>query len=57
MGKSYDICENISQENNTIFNFYAPIAQAHADYHGCLPEDDDAADYFRNNRIRAIKVS
>lgn len=45
------------QENITSFNFYNPFALVHADYHGCLPENDDAADYIRNNRIRAIKVS
>lgn len=57
MGQSYDICENISQENITHFNFYAPIAQVYADYHGCLPSDEDSADLIRNGRIRASKVS
>lgn len=57
MGQSYDICENISQENITHFNFYAPIAQVSADYQGCLPENEDSADLIRHKRIRAIKVS
>jgi len=57
MGQSYEICENISQENITHFNFYAPIAQVYADYHGCLPSDEDSADLIRHKRIRAIKVS
>jgi len=57
MGQSYEICENISQENITHFNFYAPIAQVYADYHGCLPSDEDSADLIRPMRIRAIKVS
>lgn len=57
MGQSYDICENISQENITHFNFYAPIAQVYADYHGCLPSDEDSADLIRPMRIRASKVS
>lgn len=56
MVQFYALCEESSQENITHFNFYSPIGRVHADYHGCLPEDDDAADYFRNNRIRAIKV-
>ena len=57
MGKSYVLCDETSQENITHFNFYNPFALVHADYHGCLPEDDDAADYFDSKRIRAIKVS
>lgn len=57
MGKSYELCENISQENITHFNFYNPNALVYADYHGCLPEDSDPADLIRNGRIRAIKVS
>lgn len=56
MVQFYDLCEESSQENITHFNFYNPFALVHADYHGCLPENDDAADYFRNNRICAIKV-
>lgn len=57
MGQSYEICENISQENITHFNFCAPIAQVYADYHGCLPSDEDSADLIRPMRIRATKVS
>jgi len=57
MGQSYERYENISQENITHSNFYAPIAQVYADYHGCLPSDEDAADLIRPMRIRAIKVS
>ncbi|MGY3188757.1 hypothetical protein [Lysinibacillus sp. TE18511] len=57
MVQFYDLCEDTSQENITHFNLYSPIARVHADYHGCLPSDDDAADYIRHVRIRAIKVS
>jgi len=57
MVQFYDLCEDTSQENITHFNLYSPIARVHADYHGCLPSDDDAADYIRHARIRTIKVS
>lgn len=53
MVQSYVLCEESSQENITHFNFYAPIALVHVDYHGCLPSDDDAADYIRHGRIIA----
>lgn len=53
MRPSDTLHEAFEQENDT---FFTQFAQTYADYHGCLPQDDDAADHYRQS-IRAIKVS
>lgn len=50
-----DSRDTISQENDIVFAEFTQYAQTFADYNGCLPQDDDAADHYRQS-IRAIKV-
>ena len=43
------------QKFDTEIAIYTQYAQTYADYNGCLPQDDDAADHYRQS-IRAIRV-
>ena len=52
----YDYSQTLNpQEIDTEIAFYTQYAQTYADYNGCLPQDDDAADHIKRT-IRATKV-
>ena len=55
MGTSDYILHAISQEFDAEYAPYKQLSQTYLDYHGYLPQDDDAADHYRQS-IRAIKV-